>query len=205
MSPLSKNDFLNHFVLTPPAAYPTPRKPSLIPSGRDDVALRHAGVLIGLVERDTGLHVIFTRRAAHLRHHPGQVSFPGGRYEPSDRSLLETALRETTEEIGVPAQNMTVVGQLPPLATISHFQVTPFIAFIPDDYMPSIDPNEVAEVFEVPAHKIFNPMQLFSYTFISGNQAHKVHGMTHDHHLIWGVTAQIIHALQRQLALPHPS
>ncbi|MGO1296382.1 MAG: CoA pyrophosphatase [Vibrio sp.] len=202
MSPLSKIDFLHHFVLTPTAAYPVPEKPSPHTPSPAQSSLRQAGVLIGLVERPHGLHVIFTRRAQNLRHHPGEVSFPGGRYEYDDASLRETAQRETHEEIGVPQADIDVIGQLPPLVTRSQFCITPVLAFIPKDYTPHIDPNEVAEVFEVPAQAVFNPKNLRPYTFIIHNQSHTVFGMTYQHHLIWGVTAQIIHALQHQLALP---
>ncbi|MFC3024028.1 CoA pyrophosphatase [Vibrio zhugei] len=202
MSSFSKLDFLNHFVLSPAAQYPTAtQQPAKTLAGKAN-SLRHAGVLIGLVERPNGLHVIFTRRADHLRHHPGEVSFPGGRYEHDDASLSDTAQREAREEIGVPIEDIDVIGQLPPLVTVSQFCVTPIVAFIPCDYTPRIDPNEVAEVFEVPAQHIFHPSSLGSYTFTIRNQAHQVFGMTYNHHLIWGVTAQIIHALQQQLALP---
>lgn len=88
--------------------------------------LRKASVLIGFVEREHGLNIIFTRRARHLKHHPGQISFPGGKYEASDSNLAETALRETFEEVGIDRNKIEIFGQMPELVTISKFTVTPF-------------------------------------------------------------------------------
>lgn len=124
--------------------------------------LRDAAVLIGFVDRPEGLQVILTKRAEHLRHHPGQISFPGGKFEPEDIHLVNTALRETNEEVGIEDKHIHVFGQLPKLPTISQFNVTPFLAFISPDYKTHIDPNEVESVFEVPANHILNPSKLYS-------------------------------------------
>ncbi|WP_025620955.1 NUDIX hydrolase, partial [Vibrio parahaemolyticus] len=77
--------------------------------------LRDAAVLIGFVDRPEGLQVILTKRAEHLRHHPGQISFPGGKFEPEDIHLVNTALRETNEEVGIEDKHIHVFGQLPKL------------------------------------------------------------------------------------------
>ncbi|MEF1292176.1 NUDIX hydrolase, partial [Vibrio sp. M260118] len=113
--------------------------------------LRKASVLIGFIERENGINVLFTRRAKHLKHHPGQVSFPGGKFETSDLTLAETAIRETYEEVGIDRDKIDIFGQMPELVTISQFTVTPFLAFISPDYQTRIDKNEVDEAFEVPA------------------------------------------------------
>ncbi|MEH0665822.1 CoA pyrophosphatase [Vibrio scophthalmi] len=165
-------------------------------------SLRPASVLIGFVERDNGLHVLFTKRAAHLKHHPGQVSFPGGKYETSDGTLAQTALRETQEEIGIDPKRIAIFGQMPELVTVSRFTVTPFLAFIEPDYAPRIDTNEVAEVFEVPLNLVLDRSKLVSQHFLVNQNRHRVFGLSYQHHFIWGMTAQIIQALQKHLSLP---
>ncbi len=127
MQNISRHEFIQQFQLHLPAAYPQEslrRVAHLAPE-----KLRKASVLIGVVERPQGLQVIMTKRAAHLRHHPGQISFPGGKYEESDHSLQQTAKREAREEIGIPEEKIRIVGQLPELVTVSQFAVTPFFSF----------------------------------------------------------------------------
>ncbi|ROV58258.1 CoA pyrophosphatase [Vibrio ponticus] len=164
-----------------------------------DQPLRKAAVLIGFVERKQGLHVLFTKRASHLKHHPGQVSFPGGKQESSDITLAHTALRETEEEIGIFEHQIEIFGQMVELPTISRFSVTPYLAFIHPNYQTTIDKNEVDEVFEVPLEVILDPQQLQSSTFFVNQQTHRVFGINYGRHFIWGMTAQIIQALQAQL------
>lgn len=165
-------------------------------------ALRKAAVLIGFVERDNGLHVLFTKRAKHLKHHPGQVSFPGGKYEPDDKSLVTTAIRETQEETGINPSLVQIFGQMNELPTVSQFSVTPYLAFIKPNYQAKIDQNEVAEIFEVPVDIVLNPDHLHSEMFRFKDHHHRVFALTYQRHFIWGMTAQIIHALQRQLPKP---
>nr|WP_275436146.1 CoA pyrophosphatase [Vibrio sp. Of14-4] len=197
MSELNKNQIIQNFQLQQTVDYhqETIRRVAHIPRK----SLRKASVLIGFVERRTGLNIIFTRRAQHLKHHPGQISFPGGKYENSDRSLLQTALRETYEEVGIQEREITVFGQMPELITISHFKVTPFLAFVAPDYNTNIDLNEVDEVFEVPASVVLDRHKLHSERFRVRNDSHRVFGLSYEHYFIWGMTAQIIHALQNHI------
>ena len=167
----------------------------------DPQALRKAAVLIGFVEHPEGLKVLFTKRAAHLKHHPGQVSFPGGKFELADDTLVNTALRETEEETGIERHLIEVFGQMNPLPTISQFAVTPYLAFIKPNYLSKIDQNEVEEVFEVPIEVVLDPRQLHSNLFEINQQKHRVFGLNYGKHFIWGVTAQIIQSLQHHL--PH--
>ncbi|MPW35675.1 CoA pyrophosphatase [Vibrio sp. B1Z05] len=195
---MTKAEFLQQFNFTTPSDYDAFSLQRLAHFSQD--VLRPAAVLIGLVERKNGLHVVFTKRAAHLKHHPGQVSFPGGKYESSDKLLLNTAVRETTEEVGIPSHMIEIIGTLPSLPTISQFSVTPYLAWIDASYQPKIDANEVAEVFEVPADFLFSPINLVNFHFQLKTVTHKVFAMPYQKHFIWGVTAQIIDAMQRQLA-----
>lgn len=161
--------------------------------------LRKASVLVGFVERQQGLSVLFTKRAGHLKHHPGQISFPGGKFEKSDGNLYQTAKREAKEEIGLEEDCIHILGQLPELVTISHFAVTPIVALIDPSYEMVIDHNEVEEVFEVPASYLLNAQHLLSNTFLIKNSLHKVFAVPYKHHFIWGMTAQIIQALQNHI------
>ncbi|ASA54542.1 CoA pyrophosphatase [Vibrio gazogenes] len=163
--------------------------------------LRKAAVLVAFVERPTGLNVIFTKRAAHLKHHPSQVSFPGGKCERWDSSVYATAIREAHEEIGLTQHQVELIGSLPELKTVSYFSVTPVVAFASPDYQATIDPNEVEEVFEVPADYLLHPRNLHHTTFILKNARHRVFAIPYQQHFIWGVTAQIVHALQKQIQI----
>lgn len=161
--------------------------------------LRKASVLIGFVERNEELNVIFTKRAKHLKHHPGQVSFPGGKFESHDINLANTAVRETFEEVGIRDSEIDIFGQMPELVTISKFSVTPFLAFVDKGYKTTIDRNEVDEVFEVPATVVLDRRQLRSQRFQFASHSHRVFGLSYQQHFIWGMTAQIIQAMQKHI------
>lgn len=121
---------------------------------RDPMA---ASVLMPLVARDDGLHVLLTRRTAHLRDHAGQISFPGGRAEPEDADPAATALREAQEEVGLVPAQVEVLGHLPTYTTVTSYVVTPVVGLVrpPLDLQP--DPFEVDEAFEVPLSFLMNP------------------------------------------------
>ncbi|ENP8317994.1 CoA pyrophosphatase [Vibrio vulnificus] len=194
---LNKNQLLQSFQFNLPRGYhaeSTARVAHLKGS-----KLRDAAVLIGFVEREQGLNVILTKRASHLKHHPGQISFPGGKYEESDRSLQATALRETREEIGIAPNAISIFGQMPELVTVSRFKVTPILAFVEPNYQIVIDKNEVDEVFEVPANHLLDTQKLKSAQFRVNQSHHRVFAIPYQHHFIWGMTAQIIQAMQQQI------
>ncbi|WP_435249123.1 CoA pyrophosphatase [Vibrio sp. nBUS_14] len=194
---MNRDNFLQQFQLNPTVGYhpESVRRISHI-SGEQ---LRKAAVVVGLVEREDGLHVIFTKRAVHLKHHPGQISFPGGKHEQSDPSMQFTALRELHEEVGIRSDQVKIVGQLPALSTISKFSVTPIIAMVDPDYKAVIDQNEVASIFEVPATYVLDQAKLHSHTVNFKKIQHRVFAMPFEEHLIWGVTAQIIQSLQQHV------
>lgn len=115
---------------------------------------RQAAVLVPLVLRPTGPTVLFTKRTAHLRTHGGQVSFPGGKAEPQDKGAVFTALRETSEEIGLGTDQVEVIGRLDTCTTLSDFRIVPIVGLVTPPFDLRPDPGEVAGVFEVPLESV---------------------------------------------------
>lgn len=196
--PVSQH-LISRFILSSPATYDTSHTQRIEQHLIPGKALKPAAVLIPLVIRDDGIHIIFTRRAKHLKHHPGQVSFPGGRYEVEDGDLIDTAIRETHEETGILCNRSNIVGQLPSLATISGYIVTPYLSVIPAQYTPYLDPNEVDELFEAPASFVLNPMNMATLPISIKGQKHHIYSVSFGKYAIWGATAQMLKVLSKQL------
>jgi 8-oxo-dGTP pyrophosphatase MutT (NUDIX family) len=169
-----------------------------------DVPAVEAAVLVGLVPRDNGLRVLLTRRTDSLRHHAGQVSFPGGRIEADDRDVVAAALREAHEEIGLAYGLATPLGFLDPLITITGFRVLPVVARIDPDFVATPDPGEVAEVFEVDLDFLMHPDNLEQVAIEYRGRARHVLQFRQPpqapHQRIWGVTASILFNLRERLA-----
>lgn len=162
-----------------------------------------AAVLVGLVSRESGMHVLLTRRNDVLRHHAGQVSFPGGRIEPADPDAAAAAIRETGEEVGIPGWDIAPLGWLDPLATVTGFTVLPLVATIAPGYLARPDPREVAEVFEVPLGFLLAAGNLRRVPIEWGGRTRTVLEFS-DHggmatRRIWGATASILFNLRQRL------
>lgn len=164
--------------------------------------LTPAAVLVPLVERNGELSVLLTQRAKHLKHHGGQISFPGGRIEDSDAGPLDAALRETEEEVGLPAANIEVAGFLDNYFTITGYSVTPVVGFYREDMELTLDRTEVDDAFEVPLAYLFDP----------GNH-HKKMKTIYGYEIpyfqipwkdrdIWGATASMIVCFYRTILEP---
>jgi 8-oxo-dGTP pyrophosphatase MutT (NUDIX family) len=164
-----------------------------------DALRAQAAVLVGLVPRRDGVQVLLTRRTDGLRQHGGQVSFPGGRIEPDDEDAVAAALRETEEEIGVPAALIAPLGFLDPLVTITGFRVLPLVAVIDADYVARPDPNEVAQVFEVPLDFLLDPANLTTRTLDYKGRARHVLEYRYPTQRIWGATASMLLNLRQRL------
>ena len=162
-------------------------------------ALKHASVLIPLVQTSKGIEVILTKRASHLTHHPGQISFPGGKVEESDLNLTHTALREAEEEIGLQQNDVEIIGQLQEYHTITGYLMTPIIGFIPPNYPFKADPNEVAEIFSVPFNHIINEKNHITVEVKRMKTKHNVYFMPYLSYNIWGATAAILKDLVTHL------
>lgn len=173
---------------------------ALPPDLRHDAPLQ-AAVLIALRRYAGQTDVLFTRRNDDLRHHPGQVSFPGGSREASDATLVDTALREAHEEIGLPAAAVQPLGFLDNMETISGFRVTPVVAQILGTPSLHIDPSEVAELFSVPLDYVLDPQHMGYREVQTSDGVRRVPEIHHDGHIIWGATAMMLLNLQRRMGL----
>lgn len=159
--------------------------------------LTPAAVLIGV--RTETQTVILTKRAARLKHHPGQIAFPGGKQDPTDATLVEAALREAHEEIGLPAHVVDVLGELPPHQTVTGYQVTPVLAMITGDYDIVAEIGEVSEVFEVPlAHLLDQSMYCIEGRRWQGRKR-LYYAVPHGPYYIWGATARILRGLAARM------
>ena len=151
-----------------------------------------AAVLAPIIRRASEDHLLFTRRADHLGEHPGQMSFPGGGAEPFDDTILDTALREANEEIGLERHEVEVVGQLDDLRTITEYAVTPFVARVPDrEY--DRDDDEVAEIVVLPLSGLLDPA---NYEYERRDHPYYgdvvIHYFHVDGYTVWGATGRIL-------------
>jgi 8-oxo-dGTP pyrophosphatase MutT (NUDIX family) len=151
--------------------------------------------LVPLLFRDGEWHVLVTQRTHAVEHHKGQVSFPGGACDAGDADAQATALRETYEEIGVPPQQVEVLGVLDDLRTISNFVVTPLVGVIPHPFAYRLNPQEVEAVEEVPFSFLRNPAKLRVERREIGGQSTEVLFWEYGPYTIWGATARILKSL----------
>jgi 8-oxo-dGTP pyrophosphatase MutT (NUDIX family) len=164
---------------------------------RQHPTLRRAAVLVPIVERPGGLSMLLTQRTAHLANHGGQISFPGGRAEERDSSPIETALRETEEEIGLHRRHVEIIGVLPEHITITGYRVTPVVGLVAPPFELVADPNEVAEIFEVPLGFLMDGMnhQRRSIELPEGAGRRSFYAMPYERFFIWGATAAMLRNL----------
>jgi 8-oxo-dGTP pyrophosphatase MutT (NUDIX family) len=158
-----------------------------------------AAVLVPLVERTTGLTVLLTQRAATLKDHAGQISFPGGRIEPDDRDAWHAALREAHEEIGLSRELVEFAGYLPDHHVITGFLVTPVVGFVNPEYQVRIAEAEVHDVFEVPLDYILDAANHKSRRRQVAGLDIEVHDIPYGERNIWGATAGMLLTLRRML------
>lgn len=164
--------------------------------GAPDRPLTEAAVLVPLVKRPSGWHVILTRRTTALRHHAGQVAFAGGKRDPGDGSLVETALREAREEIGLPASGVEVLGEAGCHQTVTGFAVTPVLAHLTAPFSPVPEPGEVERVFEVPLSHLFAQTAIRQEGRIWRGVMRPYYVIPYGPFYIWGATARMIVALR---------
>ncbi len=156
-----------------------------------------AAVLVPLIDHGTSQSVLLTRRTDHLHHHPGQISFPGGRVETVDGSPTDAALRETEEEIGLDRRHVELLGALPDYVTGTGFRITPLVGIVHPPFKLTLDAFEVAEAFEVPLEHFLNPANHQRHKMEFQGRMVSFHAMPYHNHYIWGATAGIIMSLYR--------
>lgn len=157
--------------------------------------LRSAGVLVPLRARGDEVSVVIARRTEQVPHHKGQICFPGGSRDPGDADLLETALREAEEELGIRRGDVEILGAMDPVVTVTGFFIQPFVAKISATAEFRLDEFEMAEVFEAPL-PIFGEFDRYRYaesTF--RGERNRVYFFDYGPHTIWGATAMILHRL----------
>lgn len=170
---------------------------TVLPEGR---VLRPAGVLIGVEEGAAGLQVLLTKRASHLRNHPGQIAFPGGKVDATDADAAAAALREAEEEVGLPRGNVALLGAMDAHETVTGFLITPVVGRIVAPFTPRPEAGEVEEIFTVPlAH--FADVGNFR---IEGRrwrgQLRRYYVVPYGPYYVWGATARILRALADRMA-----
>lgn len=159
----------------------------------EDPALVPAAVLLLLDLKDDDPHILFVKRTEGVAHHKGQFSFPGGTHEPSDGSLLETALREAEEEIGLPRDAVEILGELDDILTrATRFVITPFVGLL--RYAPpfAVDGHEIEKIISVPVSSLLDPENFREEQWLHEETWHPVYFYDYQGDVIWGATARIL-------------
>lgn len=165
----------------------------VLPVGR---ILRPAAVLIGVLGHD----VILTKRASHLKHHPGQIAFPGGKIDATDEGPTAAALREAQEEIGLDPASVTVLARLPSHETVTGYTISPVLARIEGEFAAAPEPGEVAEVFRVPFSLVLDPTRYRIERRRWRGVWRRYYVMPFGPYYIWGATARMLKSLADRVA-----
>ncbi|WP_299547980.1 CoA pyrophosphatase [uncultured Tateyamaria sp.] len=162
-----------------------------LPAGRK---LRPAAVLAPIIEGRNGYELILTKRSSALKHHPGQIAFPGGKRDDDDVDLVATALREAREEIGLHDHNVDVLGTFAPHETVTSFTVTPVVALVKNEFGVNPEAGEVSEVFRVPLSHVLTPDNYVIEARRWRGQKRMYYTVPYGPYYIWGATARILRA-----------
>jgi len=168
-------------------------------NGRDDDRL--AAILVPLIWRDSDWQILMTKRAAHLSHHAGQISFPGGALDASDKGLIDTALREAHEEVSLAPPSVRVMGSLLPVRSPAGFIVQPIVGIIGGDIFNELqpDPAEVDSIFTLPLAHIGQPDNFSLVPRQTNGRDNSYWVVSHPEHYIWGLSARVLNDLRQRL------
>ena len=168
-----------------------------LPTGR---VLRPAAVLIAVRTGPSGADLILTKRSSRLKHHPGQIAFPGGKVEPGDGGPIGAALRESREEVGLPQDLVTVLGTLPQHETVTGFLVTPVLGIVSGEFTPQPEAGEVEEVFTVPLAHVTTLANFRIERRRWQDEWRRYYAVPYGPYYIWGATARILRGLADRLS-----
>ncbi|KZY46291.1 coenzyme A pyrophosphatase [Roseovarius sp. HI0049] len=169
---------------------------TVLPAGRK---LRPAGVLVPVLAQDDAARLFLTKRSSALKHHPGQIAFPGGKQDDGDADVTAAALREAHEEIGLAPENVEVLGLLPAHETVTGFYVTPVIALVREPFTPVPELGEVEEVFDVPLDHVLNPDNFSVQSRRWRGSRRHYYTVPFGPYYIWGATARILRSMAEAL------
>jgi len=170
-----------------------------LPEGR---RLRPAAVLVAVETGGDAPRVILTMRSSVMRHHPGQIAFPGGKQDAGDSDLHTTALREAREEVGLAPDAVEILADLPRHETVTGFDVMPVLARVTAPFMPVAEPGEVAEVFAVPLSHVLDPARFRVEQRRWKGTWRRYYTVPYGPYYIWGATARILRAIADMAARP---
>lgn len=170
---------------------------TVLPAGRK---LRPAGVLVPVLLSGETPRLILTKRSSALKHHPGQIAFPGGKQDEGDADVTATALREAQEEIGLPPDLPRILGHLPTHETVTSFTVTPVVAVLENGFEPIPEPGEVEEVFSVPLAHVLNPANYVVESRRWRGQRRYYFAVPYGPYYIWGATARMLRGLAARVS-----
>ncbi len=170
---------------------------TVLPAGRK---LRPAGVLVPVSVVDDTAKLILTKRSSALKHHPGQIAFPGGKQDEGDPDVTATALREAREEIGLPPEMPRILGHLPIHETVTSFSVTPVVAILESSFEAIPEPGEVEEVFSVPLAHVLNPENYVVESRRWRGQRRYYYAVPYGPYYIWGATARMLRGLAARMS-----
>ena len=192
--PISIVETIREGLLVEPEAAPDPGtlKPDLaLEALRTGGPPIDAAVLIGVIERGRSYSVLYTLRSPDLRSHSGQIAFPGGKVDATDKGAADAAIREAGEEVAMRRDDVEVLGYLPRFFTGTNYLITPVVALVQPSAPFVPNPDEVAEVFEVPLDIVAGHENYGTHRVAFGGKNHRTWRIDHEGRMIWGITAHL--------------